>query len=198
MITVPIFKTLYPSYKGDVDKFVATLNLEMGKASINTPKRIAAFLSQCAHESAGFTVFSENLNYSVVGLATVFPKYFNNNTAKAYARNPQKIANKVYASRMGNGDEASGDGYRYRGRGILQLTGKANYMAFDPEVAKTPELLASDVSVMVRSACWFWTRNSLNALADKSDIIGLTKRINGGTNGLDDRVNLYNKAIKLL
>lgn len=198
MITTSAFKTLFPKYAGDVDKFVATLNREMAAASINTPKRVAAFLAQCAHESAEFTTFSENLNYSVVGLATVFPKYFNKNTAIPYARNPQKIANKVYADRMGNGNEASGDGYRYRGRGIIQLTGKSNYEAFAPETVKSPDLITSNVDYMVRSATWFWTRNNLNPLADESDIIKITKRINGGTNGLDHRVELYNKIIKLL
>ena len=198
MITVSTFKALYPNFKGDVDKFVSTLNAEMTNAGINTPKRIATFLSQCAHESAGFTTFSENLNYSVVGLATTFPKYFNNNTAGAYARNPQKIANKVYANRMGNGDEASGDGYRYRGRGIIQLTGKANYQAFSPEVVKNPDSLSTNMDMAIKSAVWFWSKNSLNTLADRSDIVGITKRINGGTNGLQDRVELYNKAIKVL
>lgn len=198
MITVSTFKTLYPNYKGDVDKFVSALNAEMSKVGIDTPKRIAAFLSQCAHESAGFTTFSENLNYSVVGLATTFPKYFNNNNASAYARNAQKIANKVYANRMGNGDEASGDGYRYRGRGIIQLTGKTNYAAFDAKALANPDLVATDMVTAIKAAVWFWNKNSLNVLADKSDIIGITKRINGGVNGLDDRVSLYNKAIKLL
>jgi putative chitinase len=198
MLKVEQFKTLFPNSKVEHNKFVTVLNAKMESAGINTPARIAAFIAQCGHESAGFSTFSENLNYSSIGLVTTFGKYFDKNTSMAYARNPQKIANKVYASRMGNGNEASGDGWKYRGRGLIQLTGKDNYTAFSPEAAKDPDLLVSSYDYMISSAIWFWTKNSLNALADKGDLVTLTKRINGGTHGLAERVALSNKILKML
>lgn len=156
----------------------------------------AHFFGQCAHESGGFTVFSENLNYSADGLVKTFGKYFNSATAASYARQPVKIANHVYANRMGNGPESSGDGWNYRGRGPIQLTGKENYSGMaaalhDPQILSNPDLLLG--KYCFDSAKWFFDHNSLWSLCgDISDrsITALTKRINGGTNGLQHRRDL--------
>jgi putative chitinase len=161
-----------------------------------TPVRAAHFFAQTAHETGGFKAFSENLNYSADGLNKIFPKYFKNagRDAVPFARNPEKIANIVYASRMGNGDAASGDGWKFRGRGALQLTGKANYEAFakylgNNEVLENPDLVATKYAF--ESAMFFFERNKLWAICDKgindAAILELTKRINGGTHGLEDR-----------
>jgi putative chitinase len=159
-----------------------------------TPVRAAHFFAQTAHETGGFKAFSENLNYSAQGLQGIFGKYFPGTLEESYARQPEKIANRVYASRMGNGDEASGDGWKYRGRGALQLTGKANYEAFakylgNDEVLTNPDTVATKYAF--ESAMFFFERNKLWAICDKgindAAILELTKRINGGTHGLDDR-----------
>jgi putative chitinase len=159
-----------------------------------TPVRAAHFFAQTAHETGGFKAFSENLNYSAQGLQGIFGKYFPGTLEESYARQPEKIANRVYASRMGNGDEASGDGWKYRGRGALQLTGKANYQAFaeylkKPEVLTTPDLVATTYAF--ESAMFFFDKNKLWSICDQgvndAAILALTKRINGGTHGLDDR-----------
>jgi putative chitinase len=157
--------------------------------------RAAHFFAQTAHESGGFKAFSENLNYGAAGLRGIFRKYFGTEAlAKAYERQPQKIANRVYASRMGNGVEASGDGWKFRGRGALQLTGKANYQAFAdyidrPDVMTNPDLVAGELCF--ESALWFFDKNKLWSICDQGindvAILALTKRINGGTHGLDDR-----------
>lgn len=160
-------------------------------------------MAQCSHESAGFTVLHENLNYSAEGLNKIFPKYFikAGRDAAAYARQPEKIANVVYASRLGNGDTASGDGWRFRGRGVIQLTGKDNYVAFgksiDLTAAETSEYLGTTRGAL-ESACWFWKTRGLNATADVQDIVAMTKKINGGTIGLDHRKELYAKALQVL
>jgi putative chitinase len=172
---------------------------------INTAQRIAAFVAQCSHESGGFTALKENLNYKAVTLRKIFPKYFpSDDLANAYANMPNKqeaIANRVYASRMGNGDESSGDGYRYCGRGLIQLTGKNNYQSFadslEMNVEDVPEYLATFEGA-AQSACWFWESNNLNQWADKGDIVTLTKRINGGTIGLEDRIKHYEHALHVL
>jgi len=172
---------------------------------INTPQRVAAFIAQCAHESGGFKALKENLNYKAVTLRKNFPKYFPDDaTANHYASLPNKqeaIANKVYANRMGNGDEASGDGFRYCGRGLIQLTGKDNYSWFaaslEIPVEEASEYLQTFEGA-VQSACWFWESNNLNQWADKGDILTLTKRINGGTIGLEDRIKHYNHALHVL
>jgi putative chitinase len=172
---------------------------------INTPKRVAAFIAQCAHESGGLMVLQENLNYRAATLRTVFPKYFPTDAIAAdYANRPNKqeaIANRVYANRMGNGDESSGDGFRFRGRGLIQLTGRSNYQAFAKslgvEVDEVPEYLATFEGA-AQSACWFWDKNNLNQWADQSDIITLTKRINGGTIGLEDRLHHYKQALAVI
>jgi putative chitinase len=159
-----------------------------------TPVRAAHFFAQTAHETGGFKAFSENLNYSAQGLQGIFGKYFPGNLEESYARNPEKIANRVYASRMGNGDEKSGDGFKFRGRGALQLTGKDNYAAFakylnKPEIMTNPDLVATTYSF--ESAMFFFDKNKLWDICDKgindAAILALTKRINGGTHGLDDR-----------
>jgi putative chitinase len=159
-----------------------------------TPVRAAHFFAQTAHETGGYKLFSENLNYSAEGLQGIFGKYFPGNLEASYARNPEKIANRVYASRMGNGNEASGDGWKYRGRGALQLTGKDNYAAFakylqKPEIMTTPDLVATEYSF--ESAMFFFDKNKLWEICDKgindAAILALTKRINGGTHGLADR-----------
>ena len=169
--------------------------------NINTPQRVAAFLAQCAHESGGFVFLKENLNYKAPSLRKVFPKYFQDDaTAAAYANKPEKIANRVYANRMGNGDESSGDGWRYCGRGLIQLTGKDNYTFFaaslDIPVEEAAEYLQTFEGA-VQSACFFWEQNNLNQWADKGDILTLTKRINGGTIGLEDRIKHYEHALHI-
>ena len=182
-----------------VDHWLSALNEILPEYEINTPKRVAAFLAQCAHESGGFKFLKENLNYKAESLVKVFPKYFKTlDEANKYAKQPQKIANKIYANRMGNGDEASGDGYSYCGRGLIQLTGKNNYTIFaeslEMDVKDVPEYLETFEGA-VQSACFFWETNNLNVLADKGDILNMTKKINGGTIGLEDRIKHYNHAL---
>lgn len=162
---------------------------------ISNNNRLASFLAQCGHESAGFTRFVENLNYSVDGIKRVFPKYFRAVDPADYARNPEKLANRVYADRMGNGDEDSGDGWRFRGRGLIQLTGRANY-AFAAKITgkpllDDPDLVNTDIETMVLAAMTYWNANSLSKYADSEDIKGQTRRINGGYNGLEERQQLF-------
>jgi putative chitinase len=169
---------------------------------INTPERIAAFLAQCAHESGGFKTLKENLNYKKESLRRVFPKYFPTDAlAEQYAHNQEKIANRVYGGRMGNGAEPTGDGFKYCGRGLIQLTGKNNYQAFadsiETPIEEIPAFLATFEGA-VQSACWFWETNNLNQYADSGDILTMTKRINGGTIGLSDRIAHYNHALEVL
>ena len=168
--------------------FIATV---LPKFGIDTPLRKAHFLAQVAHESGGLKYSKENLNYSAQGLRSVFGKYFRTmEIAQSYARKPEKIANKVYADRMGNGNEASGDGWKYKGRGLIQLTGKENYQKFSQDYGvdcvNNPDLLL-DPEWALTSACWFWKKRNLNRYADNDDILMVTKRINGGINGLNDR-----------
>jgi len=172
---------------------------------INTPQRIASFIAQCAHESGNFTALKENLNYKWETLRRLFPKYFpTDEMAKDYASRPNKqaaIANRIYAGRMGNGDESSGDGFRYCGRGLIQLTGRSNYQAFadslEMDINDVPEYLATFEGA-AQSACWFWETNGLNKFADADDILNMTKRINGGTIGLQDRIKHYKHALHVL
>ena len=169
---------------------------------INTPQRMAAFLAQCAHESGGFRAIKENLNYRAVTLRKIFSKYFpTDEMAQQYANKPEKIANLVYANRMGNGGPESGDGYRYSGRGLIQLTGKDNYFWFASSLEISPEEASQYMETFegaAQSACWFWETNNLNQWADKDDILTLTKRINGGTIGLADREKHYEHAKHVL
>lgn len=172
---------------------------------INTPQRIAAFIAQCAHESGGFTTLKENLNYRAETLRKIFPKYFpTDEMAKQYASMPNKqeaIANLVYGNRMGNGGPETGDGWRYCGRGLIQLTGKNNYQSFadsiETPVEQIPEYLATFEGA-TQSACWFWETNNLNKWADASDIKELTRSINGGYIGLEDRIKHYNHALHVM
>ncbi len=169
---------------------------------INTPLRVAHFVAQCAHESGNFVFIKENLNYKAASLRKVFPKYFpTDELAAQYANRPERIANRVYANRMGNGDEASGDGYRYCGRGLIQLTGKDNYTFFagslDISVEEASEYLATFEGA-AQSACWFWEQNNLNRFADANDVKGLTRAINGGFIGLEDRIRHTEHALHVL
>jgi putative chitinase len=169
---------------------------------INTPARVAAFIAQCAHESGNFVFVKENLNYRAVSLRKTFGKYFTDDAIAAqYANRPEKIANRVYANRMGNGDEASGDGYRFCGRGLIQLTGRDNYTFFagslEIPVEEASEYLATFEGA-VQSACWFWETNNLNRFADPGDIKGLTRAINGGYIGLADRESHYHHALHVM
>jgi putative chitinase len=184
-----------------VDQWYEALSEILPEYEITTPQRVAAFLAQCAHESGGFVFLKENLNYKAASLRRVFPKYFTDDaTAAAYAGKQEMIANRVYANRMGNGDEASGDGWRYCGRGLIQLTGKNNYTFFaaslDIPVEEASEYLQTFEGA-VQSACFFWEQNKLNQWADAGDILTLTKRINGGTIGLEDRQKHYNHALHI-
>jgi len=188
-----------------VDNWHAALSQLLPDYDINTSNRIAAFVAQCAHESGGFMVLKENLNYKAASLRKLFGKYFpTDELAQQYASKPNKqeaIANRIYASRMGNGDEASGDGYKYCGRGLIQLTGKSNYSAFADSLEIDPEETSQYLATFegaAQSACWFWETNNLNQWADKGDIVTLTKRINGGTIGLDDRIKHYEHALHVL
>jgi putative chitinase len=169
---------------------------------INTPGRVAAFVAQCAHESGNFVFVKENLNYRAASLRKTFGKYFTDDaTAAAYANKPEKIANRVYANRMGNGDEVSGDGYRFCGRGLIQLTGRDNYTFFAGSlgisVEEASEYLATFEGA-TQSACWFWETNDLNRFADAGDIKGLTRAINGGYIGLEDRISHYKHALHVM
>jgi putative chitinase len=169
---------------------------------INTSLRIAAFLAQCAHESGGFVFIKENLNYRWQSLRKVFPKYFPTDAlAQQYEKQPEKIANRVYANRMGNGPEESGDGYKFCGRGLIQVTGRENYSWFAASLQITPEEASEYMETFegaAQSACWFWESNNLNQWADKRDILTLTKRINGGTIGLEDRKKHYEHCLHIL
>lgn len=175
------------------------------KFNITNPLRLSHFLSQCAHESANFTALRENLNYSADGLLKIFPKYFKDRaTAEAYARKPEKIGARVYANRMGNGNEESGEGYKFRGRGYIQLTGKDNYKQFGvfvgEDLVNTPDLVATKYPLT--SAAFFFNKNGLWAICDKGDSVDVvtqvTKRVNGGTHGLDDRIAKFNVFNSLL
>jgi putative chitinase len=192
--------------KGHIpDNVIAQIPGVMSKFEINTPLRLAHFLAQCGHESGGFRLVKENLNYSAKGLQGIFKKYFPNEAlAKQYERKPEKIANKVYGGRMGNGDEASGDGAKYCGRGFIQLTGKTNYQAFfksiGADVTTDPTLVATQYPLA--SAAWFFNKNGLHKLADggatDAVVTSITKRVNGGTIGLPDRIKHFKEYHALL
>ena len=185
-----------------VDHWIEAFDQLLPDYEINTPKRIAAFIAQCAHESGGFRFLKENLNYKAESLMKTFPKYFSDrDTANAYAKQPVKIANRVYANRMGNGDEASGDGFKYCGRGLIQLTGKSNYSWFAASLEISPEEASAYLETFegaAQSACWFWENNTLNVEADAGDIKKMTKKINGGYIGLDDLIKHYEHALHVL
>jgi putative chitinase len=190
--------------KGHVpDTVIAQIPDVMQKFGIDTPVELAHFLAQCGHESGGFRVVNENLNYSAKGLQGIFKKYFPTAVlAEQYQRKPEKIANRVYASRMGNGDEASGEGFKFRGRGYIQLTGKQNYTAFGKaigvDIAANPDLVASKYPLL--SAAWFFSKNCLGKCKDASDasVLAVTKCVNGGTIGLADRQKHFKEYYHLL
>jgi putative chitinase len=187
-----------------IDHWYDALSKLLPDYDINTPKRIASFMAQCAHESAGFTALQENLNYKPPTLKKLFGKYFPGDLAEQYCSKSNKqeaIANRIYANRMGNGDEASGDGFKYKGRGLIQLTGKSNYQAFADSLEITPEEAAQYMHTFegaAQSACWFWETNKLNNCADAGDIVKMTKIINGGTFGLDERIHHYEEFLHIL
>jgi putative chitinase len=185
----------------DLDGWYEALSSVLPTYEIDSPQRVAAFIAQCTHESGGFKRLKENLNYKAESLVRVFPKYFPSlDLAKQYAHDQEKIANRVYGSRMGNGDESSGDGFRYCGRGLIQLTGRNNYTKFSESIGMAVEEVPSLLETFegaVKSACWFWKTNNLNQYADAGDILTMTKRINGGTIGLEDRIKHYNHALEV-
>ena len=189
-------KNKYVSY------WYSALQQLLPQYEINTTERIAAFLAQCAHESGGFVFIKENLNYRWQSLRKTFPKYFPTDAlAQQYEKQPEKIANRVYANRMGNGPEESGDGWRFCGRGLIQVTGRENYSWFAASLQISPEEASEYMETFegaAQSACWFWESNNLNQWADCGDIVTLTKRINGGTIGLEDRKKHYEHCLHVL
>jgi putative chitinase len=186
----------------NIDKWHEAMAKLLPQYDINSKQRVAAFVAQCGHESGGFKFLKENLNYRAESLMRVWPKHFPDLvTANKYAHKPEMIANRAYANRMGNGDEASGDGAKFCGRGLIQLTGRANQQAFAASIKRDinlmPEFLTT-IEGAVQSACWFWKENKLNQYADTGDILTMTKRINGGTLGLEERKTNYARALKIL
>lgn len=203
-VTLELLQHMCPKTKKAVlEGYVEPLNTVAQYYEMTAnPARLAGFLAQTAHESGGFNFIKENLNYSKDGLRKIFGKYFpNDEIANAYARQPEKIANRVYANRMGNGPEESGDGYRFCGRGLIQLTGRQNYTKLAEDLGISVEetaLYLETPNGAVSSAGWFWDNNNLNQYCDKGDFVTLTKRINGGTIGLADRQHHFDEAMHYL
>lgn len=199
ILTPRIIYKLYPQLDwGWYDAF-----LLLNDYDINTPLRISHFLAQSSHESSDFTRLVENLNYSEQGLLSTFKKYFTPEQAKQYARKPEKIANRVYANRLGNGSEQSGDGWKYRGRGAIQVTGKTNYKncseyLFNDDILLTNPEMLQEPKYAILSACWYWDINNLNKISDGNNIELLTRKINGGTNGLADRRARFGRIYSVL
>lgn len=205
LITAAKLRQIFPQTPlSTLELFVGPINTYCTKHEINTRNRMASFLSQVGHESAGFKALKENLNYSKDALLRVFPKYFKSAAlAERYARNPVAIGSRVYANRMGNGPESSGDGYKHRGFGAIQLTGKQNQSRFAFWIKKTLDDAIAYLQTpegAILGAIWFWEVNDLNKIADKGEagVTEMTRRINGGTNGLSDRLTKFKKAYKLL
>lgn len=200
MITASLLQDIGASWR-DAATYCAPLSAAAERYAITTPRRVACWLGQLAHESASFSRVVENLNYSAAGLLKTFPKYFDAALAEEYARNPARIASLVYGGRMGNGSEATRDGWHYRGRGLIQITGRENYQrcgdALGVDLIKRQSLLEQPMYAAL-SAGWYWDRAKLNDRADKMDIAGITRAINGGTNGAADRVELTAKALRAL
>jgi putative chitinase len=187
----------------NIEKYLDPLNKKMPVFDINTPLRTAHFIAQVAHESGSFRYSVENLNYGAKALRSVFGKYFpSDELAEAYARKPEKIANRVYGNRMGNGDEQSGDGWKFRGRGLIQLTGHDNYRrcgeAIGLNLEEEPDQVSDNPEVSVMAVAWFWQSNNLNHYADLDDIKKVTKIINGGYHGLEDRMAFLARAKAVL
>jgi len=204
-VAVPPSSFKLAALKGHVpDAVIAQIPETAAKFNITTPLRLAHFLAQCGHESGGFKAVSENLNYSVDGLKRIFGKYFPGDLAASYARQPEKIASRVYGARMGNGDESTGEGYKYRGRGYIQLTGKSNYTGFakfiGEDTVANPDLVATKYPLA--SAAFFFDSNKLWSICDKgadeATVTAVTKRVNGGTIGLPDRIKHFNEYYNLL
>lgn len=199
-LTEQMVAELLPKAK-DIKEWHEAMVELLPQYEINSPQRIAGFIAQCGHESAGFTILEENLNYSEKGLMAIFPKYFRDRSPAAYERKPEAIANVVYANRMGNGSEKSGDGWKFRGRGVIQLTGHDNYSAFGKAVGKDVDQVIKYLGTKkgaLHSACWYWESRNINAAADASDIVRMTKLVNGGTIGLEDREKHYKHALEVL
>ncbi|MCK9369295.1 glycoside hydrolase family 19 protein [Candidatus Dojkabacteria bacterium] len=201
MITLEQLQRVLPNNKS-IEEWYQAIADNLPEFSIDTSERIAAFLAQCSHESTEFTRLTENLNYKWESLRKVFPKYFlTDDIAKKYAHNQEAIASRVYGNRMGNGSEGSNDGWKYKGRGVIQITGKNNYQ----ELADYLEMDLDDVSSYLEtfdgaiiSACWYWEKNNLNRFSDRGDMRGLTKAINGGYIGLDDRIEKYERILGII
>jgi putative chitinase len=190
------FESIFPNSQSP-EEWTKLLEYHLPLHGITEDSQVAMFLAQTGHESGHYTIFEENLNYSMQRLIVIFPKYFRNiSDLTAFNRNPEKIANTVYANRMGNGDSASGDGYKFRGRGVLQITGKENYkkcslgLYDDLRLLDNPGLVANNKEVALMTAMWFWDTHNLSA---NDSIAKVTQIINGGTNGLQQRIELYNK-----
>lgn len=183
------------------EALIGPMNMAIEKADLSTPARLAAFIAQCGHESDSFRFMEENLNYKAESLCRVWPSHFPTDIAISYAHQPQKIANRAYANRMGNGDEESGDGWSYRGRGWLQTTGKVGYEqlsdATQIDFVSNPDAVATPEGAAI-SAAVFWEKHNLNRHVDNNDFVGLTKLINGGTIGLEDRMARYEHAMSVL
>jgi putative chitinase len=203
--SIPASQFKLEKLKGHIpDSVIAQIPDTAAKFNITNTLRLAHFLAQCGHESGGFKAVSENLNYSADGLKKIFGKYFPGNLNESYARQPEKIANRVYSSRMGNGDEASGEGFKFRGRGYIQLTGKSNYSSFDKmvneDILANPDLVATKYPLM--SAAFFFNNNGLWSICDKgaddATVTAVTKRVNGGTIGLADRIKHFKEYYNLL
>lgn len=200
-VTLEQLVAIMPTARSRIGKYLPYINRFLDEFHINTPKRLQHYLAQIAHESGELNNIEENLNYSADRLLVVFPKYFNRGNVSEYARNPKKIGNRVYANRMGNGNEASGDGYNYRGRGIIMLTGRSNYEAYKRycgyDLIARPSLLAQPLGA-VRSSMWFWEKSGCNILADADNIMQITKKINGGYIGLEERKKYLARAKKVI
>lgn len=184
-----------------IDKYTDYIILTAAEFDLDTPERMAAFIAQIGHESGNLKYVVENLNYGVDGLLKTFRKYFNQDNANSYARKPERIANRVYANRLGNKSEESGDGWSYRGRGLIQITGRENYFncgsGLGVDLLDNPSYLESPEGAC-RSAGWFWKYRKLNSFADREDIREISFRVNGGFNGLQDRIDRYKLALKVL
>jgi putative chitinase len=204
MITLQQFSSVFPNAV-DADQWVAAFQDNFDDYQINTPERIAAFISQCGVETGGWRFFEENLNYSAQRMQQVWPKIFTPELAQKCDHNPELVANYAYANRIGNGGPETGDGWRFRGRGPIHLTGRSNYTKFatdtfdsPDQILDNPDLVADDKDVSLKSALWFWTVNNLNDLADGKQITQLSRRVNGGDNGLQQRIDLFNKIYTIV
>lgn len=201
VLTAAEFKAIFPRNK-EAEAWAEALDYALFEFGIVEPEQVAMFLAQCGHESAEFSVFRENLNYSWEGLRKTFKKYFpTDDVAKQYHRQPERIANRVYANRIGNGPESSGDGWKFRGRGPIQCTGRANYAACSKYLYDDENVLLNDPDILLEkrdgllAALWFWDTRNLKSV---KDVTAATRIVNGGTHGLEDRIRIYNLALRVL